>query len=307
MKLSKANRASRIGLSIIIVNYNAEPFLEKCLKSIYEKTHGIDFEVIVINNNSNNIGNYGKNGFSNIKWIHNQKNVGFSFANNQGIKICEGKYIVLLNPDTEILNNSFKIMLEFLENNLKVGILGPKVLERDGETVQLSCRQFPSIATSVFNRHSVLTRLFPQNKWSREYLLTDWDHNDLNEIDWVSGCCMMLRRSMLDEIGMLDESFFMYNEDVDICYRAKMSGWQVMYLPDALIKHYIGGSSKTVNRKMVIERHKSMWKFYKKHYSKDIFFDSITFTAIFFRSFLKIIFPDNTNHLIKNRKNYKKQ
>jgi len=279
-----------VDLSIIIVNYNANNYLRLCLESIFEFTEAISYELILIDNNSKNSIKTIEDNYPEVYYIKNKNNFGFSYANNQGIKKSKGRYILLLNPDTELLNNAFEKMLKFLDVNPFIGIVGPCVYDGDGNTIQLSCRSFPSFKTFLFNRYSLLTKFFPNNKWSNNYLLNNWDHSEQRKVDWVSGCCMMLRKEMLNEIGLLDTNFFMYNEDVDICMRANKKGWQVYYHPDSKIKHHIGGSSQFAKKKMIVQRHKSIWRFYKKHYSKNIIFDMITIFIIIIRAIYKLVF-----------------
>ncbi|MBD3232007.1 glycosyltransferase [Candidatus Dependentiae bacterium] len=276
-------------LSIIIINYNVEILLNKCVESIYKNTSGIDFEVIVIDNNSPNDHTFLAEN-QRITFIQNNENKGFSFAVNQGIALSKGKYLMVLNPDSLILNDALKKMVNFLNDHSRIGIIGPKVYEKDKKTIQLSCRSFPDYSIFLFNRYSVLSKLFPNNKWTRRYLLHDWAHDHIREVDWVSGCCMMIRKKMIEKIGAFDVQFFMYNEDVDICIRAKQNGWGVYYYPDAEILHYIGESSKFLKYQMIIERHKSIWKFYKKHYHTNFILDGMTFLGLLLRGIIHILF-----------------
>ncbi|MBD3341426.1 MAG: glycosyltransferase [Candidatus Lokiarchaeota archaeon] len=279
-----------LDLTIVIVNYNSNAVLENCLSSIENNTKDLAYEIIIVDNASKDAIDYFKKNHPDINVIKNSKNMGFSYANNQGIKSSNGKYVLLLNPDTIIINNALKIMVDYMNENSMVGIIGPWVYEKDGKTLQLSCRSFPSFSTAFFNRYSLFSKLLPRNKWTKQYLLTDWDHSHVTEVDWVSGCCMMIRKKMLDQIGLLDTRFFMYNEDVDLCLRANQNNWHVHYLPDAKIEHHIGISSSSVQNKMVIERHKSMWKYYKKHFKKNYLVDIITYAAIWVRASVKV-FP----------------
>jgi GT2 family glycosyltransferase len=276
-------------ISILIVNYKSEKFLVPCLSSIRFNRDNINYEGIIIDNGSDSDIQKLIQKFPLFKLIKNDKNFGFSFAVNQGIKSSNGKYIFLLNPDTVIGNQSITKLIAFLDENPDVGIVGVKVFDKDGKTVQLSCRSFPSFNTVLFNRYSLMTKLFPKNKWSVKYLLANWDHSYLREVDWVSGCCMVLRREMLNQIGLLDTRFFMYNEDVDICLRAKKNQWRVFYFPEFDVKHHIGGSSNLLKKQMIIERHRSIWRFYKKHYRRNFVLYFLIFTIILIRALYKII------------------
>jgi N-acetylglucosaminyl-diphospho-decaprenol L-rhamnosyltransferase len=277
-------------VSVIIINYRSDSYLKSCIDSVRESTKGINFEIIVVDNGSDDdIANILKY-YDNTKLITNNQNVGFSTAANQGIEQSTGTYILLLNPDTQIFNGAITEMKIFLDDNDSAAIVGPLVYDKDGETVQLSCRSFPSFTTVLFNRYSLITKLFPKNRWSKNYLLSDWNHENIREVDWVSGCCMMIRRAVLNNIGLFDTRFFMYNEDVDICKRVKSSSNKVYYFPKAKVKHDIGGSSSAIPKKMTIERHKSMWRFYKKYYDKNFLVDILTFIVVFLRCSVMISF-----------------
>lgn len=274
-------------VSVVIVNLNGKDLLDPCLNSIFSKSASFPFEIIVVDNNSKDDSvSWLRNNYPDVITIHNTKNLGFSRANNQGIRQAKGKYILLLNNDTEFLNNALKPAVEHMEQNSDVGICGLKLLHPDG-SIQYSCRSFPGFATSFFNRYSFLTRLFPDNIFSRQYLKTDFKHDKIADVDWVSGAAMLLRREMLGQIGLLDDRFFMYSEDVDICYRAWQNKWRVVYFPESQIVHHIGQT--TLNDTSLFiptlwHRHKSMFLFFKKHYSRHFFLvDWFTLLAILVR------------------------
>ena len=172
-----------------------------------------------------------------------------------------------------------------MEANSRIGIAGLKIINPDG-SIQLSCRSFPSYTTALFHRYSLLTRWFPNNPFSRRYLRMDLSRDRMQEVDWVSGACLLHKRTLLNSIGYLDESFFMYCEDVDFCFRAKKAGWQVLYYPAAAVMHHIGGSSSKASRRMILKRHESMWNYYAKHYRRNFLKDGIVGGAIAFRCFL---------------------
>jgi len=281
---------NQLDLSIIIVNYNTKDLLETCLKSISQNTHNILYEIVVVDNHSKDSSVQMIEGeFPDARLIKNKSNNGYSKANNQGINISQGRYILLLNSDTEVSNDALNKAVKFMDDNSEIGICGLKLLNADG-SIQLSCRSFPTFSTAIFNRYSIITRLFPDNKFSREYLLSDWDHKSIMDVDWVSGACMLIRREVIDKIGLLEEKFFMYSEDVDLCYRAKENGWRIVYYPLSEVIHYIGKSSEKKPFLSIFERHKSMYLYYKKHYSREILFlDLITLLAIMFRALFQSI------------------
>jgi len=282
---------NQLDLSIIIVNYNTKDLLEACLKSISQNTHNILYEIVVVDNHSKDSSVLMIEGkFSAVKLIKNKSNMGYSKANNQGINISQGRYILLLNSDTEVKNDALNKAVKFMDENRDIGICGLKLLNADG-SIQLSCRNFPTFSTAIFNRYSIITRLFPDNTFSKEYLLSDWDHNSIRDVDWVSGACMMIRRKVIESVGFLEEKFFMYSEDVDLCFRAKEKGWRVTYYPYSEMMHYIGKSSEKKPLLTIFERHKSMYIYYKKHYSREILFlDLITISVIIFRALFITIF-----------------
>jgi len=261
-----------VDLSIIIVNYNAGELLRECIESIKDNSSNINYEIITVDNNSsdNSVGLI-KNGFEDLDIIANKINVGFARANNQGIKRSKGRYILLLNPDTVILPDCLKKMIEFMDDHAEAGVSGCKVLNPNG-TLQLACRRsFPTPSVS-FYRLTGLSRLFPKSKTFARYNLTYLNPDVAQEVDAVSGSFMMIRRKALDGVGMLDEQFFMYGEELDFCFRMKEKGWKVYYVPDAEIIHYKGKSSQQRKRKAVIDFHKAMYIFHKKHSARHTFF-----------------------------------
>lgn len=269
-------------LSVIIVNYNARQLLLDCLDSLPDSAPDHQLETVVVDNASKDNSTEAARewlppeGFPAPKVVANSKNLGFTRANNQGIERSNGRYIVLLNNDTVVHPGAFSKAIDYLDRHPEIGGAGLRLLNGDG-SLQLSCRRFPSFSQALFNRYSLLTRLFPKNRFSRQYLMTDVEHNEVRDVDWVSGACLVIRREVLEDVGPLDERFFMYSEDVDFCYRIWEAGWRVTYLPFAEVTHLIGQSSKRARALTIIERHKSMYRFYKKHYSRNLMFlDALT-------------------------------
>lgn len=257
-------------LSVIILNWNTREFLVACLASMQYAAQRADYEIIVVDNAS-------ADGSASMvreqfPWVHllaQNENLGFSKGNNVGIAASQGDYVLLLNSDTEVRDDALERMCTYMDEYRDVGALGPQLLNPDG-TVQLSCRRFPSYRTALFHRYSLLTRLFPRNRYSSEYLMTETGHKETMEVDWVSGACILVRRKVIAQVGVLDEEFFMYAEDVDWCYRMHRAGWKIVYFPGAKVMHHIGRSSRKMPVKTTYERHRSMWLFYKKHYSRGI-------------------------------------
>ena len=237
-------------VSIIIVNYNQKNFLKVCIKGILKVAPKLDYEIIVVDNASTDksqelLLNL-KSQISNLKIILNERNLGFAGGCNTGIKKARGKYILILNPDIVVLENSIEKLYQFMEENKNVGIAGPKLLNPD-KTIQPSCYRYPVWYIPI------LRRTFLGNfSWAKKkldyYLMTDFNHLEIKEVDWLLGACLMLRKEMIDQIGLFDERFFLYFEDVDLCRRAKMAGWKVVYFPPSEMFHYYQRASASQSR-----------------------------------------------------------
>lgn len=297
-----------LALEISIVNHNNCQLLEECLASIFENTHEIKFAVSVIDNASSDVSvRMVRRKFPQVNLIENKIRRGFSANQNQILKNSKARYILLLNNDTKVLGDAFSEMVKFMDTHKDVGIVGCKVLNPDG-TLQFSARTFPSpdirILMAGFFHNTFLKKLFPENPFTKRYLLLDWDHQNIREVDWVSGCCMMIRKELLDKIGYLDEQFIMFVEDVDICYRARKNGYKIYYLPDSQIIHYGGVATSQKAVRMIIEHHKSMYKFYKKHYMVKGRLKSIIITGLVLRCILSI--TENRIGYLKGRWKKKK-
>ena len=254
-----------VDLSIIIVNYNVKHYLRECLQSIYRNTNGINLEIIIVDNNSTD-GSVDmlKNEFPEVKLIENCQNFGFAKANNQGLRENKGRYVLLLNPDTIVLPNALDRMVEFMEANFHAGALGCKLLNPDGR-LQPSCRSFPTLTTAFFE-NTGLEKLFLRNRIMGRHRIGCWDYNDIREVDQPMGSALMVRREAITQVGLMDEQFHMYYEDVDWCFRIKKRGWRIYFIPLAEIIHYGGQSAWPNMAKMRVQRYKSRHKFFRKHY-----------------------------------------
>lgn len=281
-------RTSGIKVSFIIVDYNAFVPLQRLMDTIREKTKDISYEIIIVDNSKDTKESFFQKNYPDIKYILNNKNLGFGKAANIGINNSAGRYVLLLNPDTRLKNNMALLLAQFLDHHPNVGIVGGKILNDDG-SLQFSCRSFPSYKTAFFNRYSLLTRMFPKNRYSITYINPINSHNETAEVDWLSGSCMMVRKQALETVGLFDENFFMYCEDVDICHRMKLLGWKVVYSPEAVIYHSIGKSSAQNKVKAIRERHKSMWTYYKKYFNRHKAKDSIIWFGIVSRCIFHLI------------------
>lgn len=272
-----------IDLSIIIVNYNVKEFLLNLLDSIRIASKNISVETIVVDNASDD-GSvdllYQK--FPDVKLIANKTNVGFGAANNQAMQIACGEYFLLINPDTIVREDTIIKMLDFFKRTPKAGIAGCKVLNPDG-TLQLSCRRsFPGPWTS-FTKVTGLSALFPKNRILARYNLTYLDENQTYEVDAVSGAFLMIRKNVYEKVGGFDEQFFMYGEDLDLCYRVQKSTFKVFYVHSTEIIHYKGESTKRSSLDETKLFYNAMHLFVKKHFSTSFLIESILQFAIIFR------------------------
>jgi GT2 family glycosyltransferase len=255
-----------MNLSVIILNWNAREWLERSIGSALSQDVGArSFEVILVDNaSSDGSAQFAQELFPQITILAMDENLGFAAGNNVGIDASRGDVVLLLNPDTITHPGAFSALLDFMEAHPECGIAGPKLLNKD-DTLQYSCRHFATLEAGFF-RNTPLGRLFPKNRATRDYLMKDVSHDEAMLVDWVSGAAMVIRREVIEAIGALDEEYFMYVEDVDLCYRAKQADWQTWYAPDGVITHAIAQSSNKNPRPMIIAFHKSMFRFFRKHY-----------------------------------------
>lgn len=252
-------------LSVALISWNTKDDLAAALRSVKEKA-GLPVELVVVDNASSDASAaMVRAEFPEARLIENTENRGFAAAANQAITESTGRYILLLNPDS-LLQTPLSQIVAFADSHPDAGAIGGKILNPDG-TLQYSCRAFPHPLAAIF-RHTLFGRLWPKNPYVRDYLLADWDHNSEREVDWVSGAFLMIRREMIDQIGAFDERFFMYSEDVDLCFRAREAGWKVCYSPKAISTHAIGHSSDQAAVRMTIQFHRSMYRFFMKHYAR---------------------------------------
>jgi hypothetical protein len=287
-----------VELSIVVVSYNGREYLRRCLRSLLEHTRGLEYEVVVVDNASQDgSADMVAAEFPSVRLLRRPSNAGLSTALNQGIRLSGGEMVVLMNPDVELRDNPFPAMARYLRDHPEVGIVGPRILDDDG-SLQLSCRRFPTFSVVFFNRYSLLTRLFPRNPFSTRYLMTDFDHSGAAEVDWLSLACWMAPRRLFDEVGFLDESYFLYNEDVDFCQRLHRAGRKVVYFPEVSVVHRIGASTSTLPSRSVIERHRSMWRYYRKYMRRGFLLDGPVLCGIAVRCAYTLAF----NHVKRLRR-----
>ncbi len=278
-----------VELSIIIVNYNVRDFLENALKSIERAIEGINAEVFVVDNASED-GSVEmlKQKFPWVKVIANDRNLGFARANNQALKIAKGKYILLINPDTVVQEDTFKVLISFLESHPECGMAGCKILNPDG-TLQLACRRSFPTPWVAFTKMVGLSTLFPKSKIFAKYNLTYLDPDVITEVDLISGSFMMVRREVYEQVGGLDEDFFMYGEDIDWCYRIKKAGWKIYYVPLTQIIHFKGESTKRSNIDEIRVFYDAMKIFVRKHYKEFALLGLILRVGIVSRGFIAMV------------------
>jgi GT2 family glycosyltransferase len=252
-------------LSIIIVTYNSEKLIGPCLDSILKTTANLDSEIIIIDNNSQDgTVNLVKTQFPQVRLTENKENVGFARAVNQGVKLAQGKFILLLNPDMRVLDKAILDSLEFLENDKKIGIVGGQLLYHETLKIQASFGKFPSLFTEFLYAFG-LHKIFPWGRFIPKNIFSKGRFEKTHQVDWLGGGYMMINREVFDKVGLFDKNFFMYLEDIDFCYRAKNAGWRVYYFPKAKIVHHHMASSKKDISKPIIYEAKSLIYYFKKY------------------------------------------
>ncbi len=283
-------------LSIIIVNYNVRDFLMHALESIQRAVVTIPHEIFIVDNASvDGSVEMVKNRFPDVNLIENQINKGFAAANNQAMKASSGEFIVLINPDTVVQEDTFSRLIEFMEKNPDAGAATCKILNPDGSFSVDSRHSIPTPMTAFWKQIG-FSRLFPKSKIFAGYNLTYLDENEIYPVDAISGSFMFIRRAAFEKVGYLDEDYFMYCEDVDYCYRITRSGWKVYYAPVSDIIHYKGESTKKNNLDYVLNFNKSLYLFYKKHFHKKYF--SLFAWIILLGIFLRGVFIYSKNFLL---------
>lgn len=267
-------------VAVIVVSFHSRDYIAGCLESLQRQQGKV--RVIVVDNASNDgTPELVREFFPAVTLVSLSQNLGFAAGVNRGIRECSGGvFFFLLNPDCVVPPGSIPRMVSFAQDHPEVGILGPRVFnDIEGHTVQPSCRQFPSLMTGLFNRHSLLTRLFKGNTFSRSYLYADEDFTSPRTVDWVSGCAMLVRGEVIEQLGALDEGFFFFCEDIDFCWRANKAGWKVVYLPTASVVHFSGKSAVKVPYRILVAKHRSMMRLYQKHIRKTFLTDPLVVVA----------------------------
>ena len=263
-------------LSIIIVNWNAGPYLSECLRSIKSGTHRCTMEILVVDNASTDGSlEAGQKEFPEITFIQTGSNLGFAKANNIATRRSIGRYICLINPDVVVGEGCLDRMCSYMDEHSSIGILGPKTLNPD-LTAQFTCRRFPSLWSSLC-RAMALDVLFPDIPLFSDPLMRSWTHDTARRVGMLAGCFWMVRRETLEQVGLLDEGFFMYSEDLDYCKRCWLKGWPVVYFPEVTALHYGGVSSSHLRVHFEVELLKSTLRYWKKYHGR---FSQAAFSGI---------------------------
>ncbi len=266
-------------VSAVIVTYNSRGVIAACLDSFARQTSRDDCQVVVVDNRScDGTADFVESACPWVWLVRSPKNAGLSAAINAGVAASSGEFVAVINPDVRFDGDALSPLASYLRAHPDAGVVAPKLLNDDG-TLQLSCRAFPGYSTVLFNRYSLLTRLLPGNRRSREYLMSDFDHASIRDVDWVSGAALMFPRCVFDEIGGWDAGFFLFNEDVDFCRRVRDAGYRVVYDPEAVVYHRIG-ISEAASARIIIERHRSIWRYYRKHLRRNALVDAATAAGI---------------------------
>ena len=254
---------SVVDLSICIVNWNTEAQLKECLRSIYGETRGISYEVFVVDNASRDGSvEMVKNHFPDVCLIANRENRGFAAANNQAIRLAKGRYVIYLNPDTVINGNALTTMVRFMDDHPEAAAIGPKLLNTDG-SVQHSIRRFPSFSIALHD-NTILGRLLVFRRRVENFKMGDFSFDRVEEVDATSGAALMVRKDVLDEVGPMDEGYFMFIEELDLCQRMRSSGHKIYFIPDAVITHAGGESRRQNPGDLVIIGQNSLMRYFTK-------------------------------------------
>jgi GT2 family glycosyltransferase len=284
-------------LSVIIVSYNVRYFLEQCLHSVRRASENIDYEVFVIDNNSSDGScQMVETGFPEVRLIKNHVNRGYSAANNQALKMASGRYLLLLNPDTIVNENTFHNCIKFMDSHPDAGAAGVRMINGEGKFLPESKRALPTPGTAFF-KMSGLAYLFPKSGFFNRYYLGQIDESVISKTEVVAGAFMFLRAEAVRKTGYLDEDFFMFGEDIDYSYRLLKAGYNNYYYPDAEIVHFKGESTKKENIRAVKYFYRAMSVYVRKHYSEGVskLFAPVLHAAIFFSGSLSLL-----KNLIRN-------
>lgn len=270
-----------VDVSIIIVAWNVKKLLVECLRSVYAETRGIAFEVIYVDNASRDGSVEAvRQEFPEVKIIENADNKGFIKANNQGIEVASGRYVLLLNSDTIVLDNAIAKTVQFADQRPDAAVIGCRILNPD-RTLQRSCFMYPSVL-NMFLSATYLYKIFPRNRFFGREMMTWWDFDEVREVEVICGCFALVRKSAIDKVGMMDPAYFVYGDDPDWCYRFAKAGWKVLFMPGAEIIHLGGQTTKQAADRFKLQLYGSKLIFVKKFKSPAAFRLSCFEVGLFF-------------------------
>jgi GT2 family glycosyltransferase len=253
-------------VSALIVSYNVRAPLLDTLRAFYSSDYGALQAVVVDNASTDGSADAVERELPQAKVIRLQENLGFGRANNAGLEACDGELVLLLNPDVVVSKDCVKVLSDFMTNTPAAGAAGPRLNRPDGRPDLAARRSFPS-PTSALYRFVGLNRLFPKSPRFNRYNLGHVPIDSMHEIDAGTAACLMVRRAAIDQVGFFDPDYFMYGEDIDLCYRLRKSGWKIFFVPEAVALHLKGTSTRQASGRMRFEFHRAMWVFHRKHYA----------------------------------------
>ena len=261
---SSNGREGPFELDVVVVNTNSGEGVGRCVRSIFDSAGDARIGVVLVDNDSNDgSARAAISRFPQVRLIQNDSNRGFPAAANQGMMATSSEYVFLLNPDAEIVSGTLERFLKVAMDHPRAGAIGALVRDPDG-AVYPSARRVPTLGEGMM--HILLGFVWPGNPWSRAYKMTDWDRQSERQVDWVSGSSILLRRAMLNEVGLFDEAYFMYVEDMDLCTRMRARDWEVWFSPELEVEH-VGGTATAGRKRMTLEHSRSIYTFFVKHRS----------------------------------------
>jgi GT2 family glycosyltransferase len=275
-------------LSVIIISWNVRSDLAACLESVRTGLGDLRAEVVVVDNASGDGSpEMLAEQFPEVILLRNSHNAGFAGANVQGMALAHGRYLLLLNPDTLVPAGALGQLVAFADAHPQAGVVGPRLVYGDGR-LQYSCRCFPTLTAALF-RNTWLGGLLRRARASACYLMEDWDHASVREVDWVSGACLLIRREAYEQVGTLDTGFYWGSEDVDYCWRMHKAGWQVLYTPEPVITHLVGRSTDQAVLRTIVRSHKAMYRLYGKHLARNPVSRALIWPAVWARAGLLVL------------------
>lgn len=255
----------KIDLSIIIINWNTKQLLLGCLDSLSAQKRDNKYEIIIVDNGSTDGSQDAvKKEYPSVRLVENERNLGFAKANNIGIRVSSGRYICLVNSDVKVLDGSIDLLCEYMDQNPDVGMTGPKLLYPDLR-LQDSCRSFPSLWNN-FCSSFFLSRIFPKSKFFSSEHMRYFAHDKICKVDYLAGAFLAVKRAAIDQVGLLDEKFFIYSEEVDWCKRFWKAGWEVVFFPESRAIHFIRGSSSRQPIRFALEQQRARLQYWDKHH-----------------------------------------